>query len=65
MILEGTNLEFSSPSHLRSQVVVEEDEPQSRKKRSVAWYGCAVVEQKSRTTEKKGKQKDNMVVERW
>ncbi|KAJ0754327.1 hypothetical protein HanPI659440_Chr09g0345581 [Helianthus annuus] len=62
MMLEGAYLEFSSLSHLGSELVVEEGEPQAMKKRSVAMYDCAMVAEKRRSSEKKGILKVNMMV---
>ncbi|KAJ0526945.1 hypothetical protein HanRHA438_Chr09g0412361 [Helianthus annuus] len=61
MMLEGVYLKFSSLSHLGSELMVEEGEPQAMKKRSVALYDCAVVVEK-RSREKKGILKVNMMV---
>ncbi|GJT49238.1 zinc finger, CCHC-type containing protein [Tanacetum coccineum] len=63
VMFDGTNSERSSPSHFWSEVVLE-DEPQSRRKCSVALNGCAdVVAVKIRSKQKSaGKMKKlNMV----
>ncbi|KAJ0457532.1 hypothetical protein HanIR_Chr15g0774751 [Helianthus annuus] len=65
-MLEGTNLERWSPSHLTSKLVFEGlDEPQLRKTRSVALYGCAVVVvvEIKRISKKNSKLKLNMMLE--